>query len=135
MRSQGQEVVEELVKLFNSMDEFAATPQSMRSADPQGFRGALAALNPCFPQGTSDSHGTAHICLQLCRTCVCSKSASSACACECMHAHACVHMHVCVLVLLSHCLVVLPFACQVKQSAVCSSSESYVVDSYSIACN
>ncbi|KAL0020049.1 hypothetical protein WJX77_009271 [Trebouxia sp. C0004] len=45
---EGQEVVEELVRLFNSMDELAAAPQSMRAADPRGFRGAL---NGHFPQG------------------------------------------------------------------------------------
>ncbi len=91
LRSQGQEVVEELIKLFNSMDDLAAVPQSVHSADPQGFRRALAALNKRFPQGVFDCHGTAHICLQLCMTCVCSKSALSACGCDCMRAHPCVH--------------------------------------------
>ncbi len=69
LRSQGHAVVEELVQLFKSMDELEAAPQSMRAADPRGFRGALAALHEHFPQGTSDSHGTAQICLQLCMIC------------------------------------------------------------------
>jgi len=51
--SQGQEVIEQLVQLFNIMDELEAAPQSMRAADPQGFRSALAALDKRFPQGMS----------------------------------------------------------------------------------
>lgn len=66
MRSQGHEVVGELVLLFNKMDALAAAPGSMRAADPQPFREALAALNAFFPPGTSDSHDTAHICLCNC---------------------------------------------------------------------
>ena len=92
--------------LFNQMDELAAASQSTRAADPQRFREALAAVETCFPQGTSDSHGTA-LCLQLCMTCVCSWSASGAracvCVCVCVCVCACVHACVCVCVCVCVC--------------------------------
>ncbi|DBA69226.1 TPA: hypothetical protein ACH3X2_012973 [Trebouxia sp. C0005] len=47
---QGHEAVKELVRLFNRMDELATAPESMRAADPRGFREALAALKGSFPQ-------------------------------------------------------------------------------------
>ena len=96
------------MKLFHSMDELEAAPQAMRVADPQPFREALAALDPRFPQGQSDSHGTAHICatmhdmhllivsLECSCVCVC------VCVCVCMHAHACVHA--CLIVSYETCL-------------------------------
>ena len=90
--------------LFNKMDELAAAPQSTHAADPQRFREALAAVETCFPQGTSDSHGTV-LCLQLCMTCVCSWSASGARACVCVCV--CVCVRACMCACLSHCLIIL----------------------------